>query len=311
MFSNAAFRKAKFNMSYRLPSIFALQAFEAVARHRSFKKAAEELNLTPGAISQKISKLEQWLDVILLERTTQGVTVSPLGEVYLKPIRQAILQISDATKSIRQKNGASVLTISLIPSFAIKWLIPRLGSFYANNQKITINIRSTEHLVNFSVDNVDAAVRHGLGHYEGLKSHRLFSETLVPVCSPTLLAGKHPLRELGALRHHRLLHDSAGKDWGLLLSALGVEGVDAEKGPRFSDDGLVLQAAIEGQGVALGRRALVARDLEKGSLVAPFSISMPSEFAHYLVYPEERGDGEALAAFREWLIAEARTGGDV
>jgi len=289
-------------MGFFLPSIYALQAFESVARHLSFKEAASELNLTPGAISQKIKKLEDQLETSLFDRTQTRIKLTVSGQEYLPVIRLSLSQISEASRALRKEGGPSTLNVSVTPLFAIKLFIPVLSGFNELHPEITVNTCTSVHLVDFEAENVDMAIRHGLGRYPGLISHRLFSEELVPVCSPKLLDGGAPLRGPEDLHHHTLLHHGSFHDWELWLTPFGLEGIDPTKGPRFSDDGLVIQAAIEGQGVALGRSALVRSDINKGLLVAPFNISMPSQFAYYLVYPQERQSDAAIRIFKDWIL---------
>ncbi|HEX2581694.1 MAG TPA: transcriptional regulator GcvA [Dongiaceae bacterium] len=282
------------------PSVHALRAFDAVARHLSFKKAARELNLSPGAISQKVRNLEDQLGVNLFERTQHKVILTPEGNIYLPGIRRALLEIMDSGHLIRKHKENPRLTVNTLSYFAAKWLIPRLNHFNHLHAKIVVNVNTSSELVDFVND--DVAIRHGMGQYQGLASFRLFSEDLIPVCSPALLKGEHPLRHPQDLQYHTLLHDSLGRDWGFFLRGLNIMEVDADKGPRFNDESLIFQAAIEGQGVALGRSALVAHDIQKGNLVRPFAISMPSAFAYYLVYPEDRVDNPVIAAFQRWLL---------
>lgn len=291
-------------MTYQLPSLNALRAFEAAARHLSFKQAARELHVTPGAVGQQIRRLEADLAVKLFERRTRAVMLTEAGQGYLPVVRQAFQKISDATERLSPARKVRMLTVSMLSSFAAKWLVPRLGRFQERHPDIDVRITTSGRLVDFSREDVDVAIRHGLGRYPGLRSWRLLSEDMTPVCSPALLDGPRPLRRPDDLRHHTLLHDQARRDWTLWLQALGVNGVDSARGPSFSDDGLMLQAAIDGQGVALGRGALIERDMAEGRLVAPFDVRLPSDFAYYLVCPEAPADHPNIAAFRDWLLTE-------
>jgi LysR family glycine cleavage system transcriptional activator len=204
--------------------------------------------------------------------------------------------------------------LSTVPSFAAKWLVPRLGRFRAAHPEIDLRISASLRLVDFAREDFDVAVRMGRGNYPGLRVNALFGEVMFPVCSPRLLAGPKPLRRPEDLRHHVLLHDvdvlassaAAPQAWRLWLERAGVRGVDVERGPVFEDSAMLLDAAIEGQGVALGRSALVAADLAAGRLVRPFDISLPFELTHYLVCPEATADRPRIAAFRAWLLAEAK-----
>lgn len=289
-------------MKKRLPPIGSLLAFEAAARHLSFKKAAEELNLTPGAISQKIGKLEQIVGVTLFRRTPHQFSLTVHGETYLPAIRQSLQQISVATTELVQHSHAPTLTISIDPSFAVKWLLPRLSDFNDKHPDITVNINTTNRLIDFDREDIDLAIRHGLGDYKGLFCQKLFTENFVPVCSPALLTADPPLRSADDLKHHTLLHDIMGREWPLFTDILGISGVDTSQGPKFSSSILILQAALDGQGVALVRSALVQKELANGSLVQPFDISMPSDFAYYLVYPKTASENKNIMAFGDWII---------
>ena len=201
---------------------------------------------------------------------------------------------------------AGPLTISTFPTFAAKWLVPRLGSFTARYPEMDVRIGATSDLVNFARDHVDLAVRQGQGKYAGMRSDILGHADLFPVCGPALMEGPHPLREPADLRHHHLLHNQRAAEWSLWLHAHGVEGVDPARGTRFSDDALALEAAIKGQGVAITREPLAEADLASGALVRPFRQTTPDLFAYYLVYPQEREHHPKIAAFREWIVEEMR-----
>lgn len=291
-------------MDYRLPPLKALRAFEAAARHLSFKQAAAELHVTPGAVGQQISRLEADLGTPLFRRLTRSVELTAAGRAYLPVVRSAFQEISDATKRVDASSDFETVTVSLPPSFAIKWLVPRLGRFRERWPDIDVRVTTTGRLVDFDRENVDVAIRHGLGQYPGLCSWRLMSEDLSPVCSPTLAIGELPLKQPGDLKRHTLLHDQDHRDWTMWLQAAGTEGVNSKRGLTFSDEALMLQAAIEGQGVALGRTTLVERDIAEGRLVRLFDVAMPSAFAHYLVCPEATAAVPKINAFRDWLLAE-------
>jgi LysR family transcriptional regulator, glycine cleavage system transcriptional activator len=213
--------------------------------------------------------------------------------------------LETATAELLAGRAGCALTASVLPSFAAKGLVPRLGRFRAANPEIDLRISTSQHLVDFAREDVDVGIRMGRGHYPGLRVDRLFGETLVPVCSPALLEGEHPLRRPEDLRHHVLLHDDDYTGWQLWLELAGVAGVDARRGPMFTDSGMVVQAAAESQGVALARTALAAWDIAAGRLVRPFAIGMPHDLAYYLVCPEASAERPRIAAVRAWLMAEA------
>ncbi len=292
-------------MTYPLLSLNALRAFEATARRLSFKEAARELFVTPGAVSQQVKALEEGLNVQLIRRLTRAIELTEAGHTLLAGLREPFQRISDAVESLAERDSTGPLILSVLPSFAAKWLVPRLGRFQTAHPEIDLRISATNHSVDFTREDADAAIRHGLGKYPGLRSDWLLSGELFPVCSPKLLEGPRPLKKPEDLRHHTLLHATPGNEWSLWLRAQGAEGVDAARGPHFSDDALMLEAALEGQGVAISRGPLVAGDLADGSLVRPFQLTIPEELAYYLVCPEATAGRPKIGAFRTWLLAEA------
>jgi LysR family glycine cleavage system transcriptional activator len=293
-------------MSRRLPPLNALRAFEAAARHLSFTRAAAELHVTQTAISHQIRALEERLGVRLFRRLPRGLLLTEEAQHYLPPVRDAFDRIAAATAQLAGGASSGSLTVSVLPSFAAKWLVPRLGRFRAAHPNLDLRISASSQLVDFARDDVDVGIRMGPGHYPGLRVDRLFGESMVPVCAPELQSGPHPLRRPGDLRHHVLLHDDDHSGWQLWLELAGVEGVDAGRGPVFTDSAMVVQAAAEGQGVALARSVLAAGDLAAGRLVRPFEISVPHDLAYYLVSPEATAEQPRIRAFRAWLLAEAR-----
>ena len=292
-------------MARRLPPLNALRAFEAAARHLSFTRAAEELNVTQAAISHQVKGLEERLGIILFRRLNRALLLTDAGQAYLPAVRDAFDLLAEATGRLKALDRVGVLTVSVLPSFAAKWLVPRLGRFSQAHRDIDIHIAPSEHLTDFAREDVDIAIRYGKGEWPGLRAHRLLTEEYFPVCSPDILKGRYRLRTPAELRHHTLLHGDMDIDWRMWLMAAGVEGVDETRGPMFSDSSMVIQAAVEGQGVALGRSALAAADLAAGRLVKPFDISLPATVAYYVVCPTATADYPKIAAFRDWVIAEA------
>ncbi|MBI3992042.1 MAG: transcriptional regulator GcvA [Candidatus Lambdaproteobacteria bacterium] len=292
-------------MKYQLPPLNGLRAFEAAARHLSFKEAARELFVTPGAISQQIKHLEDDLGQRLFQRVNRTIRLTEVGRLLLPAVSDAFQGIADALARLRTDEVDGPLTVSVLPSLAVKWLVPRLGRFRARHPQIDVRISASPRFVNFDVEDVDLAVRHGMGHWAGLTAVWLMPGDLFPVCSPELLKSGPPLRTPQDLRLHTLLHTETRDEWPLWLRMHGVSGIDPLRGPSFSDDGMVVQSAIEGQGVALGRSALVAEDLHQGRLIKPFDLSMPSALAYYLVYPEGHENRPKIAAFRAWILEEA------
>jgi LysR family glycine cleavage system transcriptional activator len=292
-------------MKRRLPPLSALRAFEAAGRLLSFTKAAEELHVTQAAISHQVKSLEEWLGRPLFRRRNRQVFLTEFGQAYLPAIGQALDGLDEATRRLLRQEDGGTLTVSVLASFAATWLVGRLGQFRELHPNIDVRINVSDQLVDFAREDIDMAIRYGAGDWPGLKVIKLLTEDLFPVCSPKLLQGPRPLRRPADLRHHTLLHDDMRIDWRIWLMAAGIEGIDATRGPGYSNSALVIQAAIAGQGVGLGRSPLVRADLEAGRLVKPFDIALPSEFAFYLVYPEAAAEQPKIVAFSEWLLNTA------
>lgn len=295
----------------RLPPLNALRAFEAAARHLSFTRAADELAVTQAAVSHQVKALEEWLGLRLFERENRTIYLTREGQRYLPAVRAALDTLAEATRRLTQGDARGALTVSVLPSFAAKWLLPRLNGFRQSQPEIDVRISSADHLVDFAREDVDLAVRMGNGQWTGVTSIKFLEENLFPVCSPNLLQGPHPLRRPEDLKFHTLLHDDMRQDWRTWLLAAGVEGVDPSRGPGYTDSSLVIQAAVEGQGIALGRSALAASDLAQGRLVKPFEVTLPATFAYYVVFPPAAGEQPKVTAFVDWLLATAAAERDV
>ncbi|MBT3787940.1 MAG: transcriptional regulator GcvA [Alphaproteobacteria bacterium] len=292
-------------MARRLPPLNALRAFEAAARHLSFTKAADELFVTQAAISHQVKALEAWLGQPLFLRKNRNLYLTEAGQSYAGPLGMAFDEIDTATARLNALDSSGTLTVSVLPSIAAKWLVPRMRGFREQYPDIDVRLSPSTHLTDFSREAVDVVLRYGRGDWFGMKSDLFLTEDIFPVCSPELLKGRYPLNEPADLRHHTLLHDDYFEDWTRWLLAAGVEGVESERGPVYEDSANILQAAIAGEGVALGRSALAADDLAAGRLVRVFNISLPREFAYYVVAPEASADRPKVAAFRHWVIETA------
>ncbi len=295
-------------MSRHLPSLKALRVFEAAARHLSFTAAAQELHVTQAAVSHQIKALEAFLGVDLFRRLNRGLMLTEEGQAYLPSVRRAFDLLREATERLMERDESGTLTVTVLPSFGARWLVARLGRFRAAYPDIDVFVKPTAEIVDFTRENVDVGIRYGRGQYPGMRTDRLMSEELMPVCSPDLVEGPHPLREPGDLLHHTLLHDESHGDWRTWLLAAGVEGVDPTRGPVFTDSSMLVQAAVAGQGVALARGVLAADALAAGRLVRPFELGLPTEYAYYIVCPESKAERPKIVAFREWLLAEATAG---
>jgi LysR family glycine cleavage system transcriptional activator len=307
----------------RLPPLNALRAFEAAARLLSFKKAAKELHVTPGAVSHQIKLLEDHLGFALFRRLTRALELTPEAHAMLPKVREGLENLAEAVERVRARQASYALTVMTPPNFAARWLVPRLTRFPELHPKVDrhsatrlamIDERENGHPAALPVDTPEEApivmVRFGEGRYPGGHVDQLFSAVYVPVCSPKLLTGAHPLRKPADLRFHTLLHDQTvaeegvRPDWQDWFQAVGVDGVDASRGPSFSNASLALEAAIEGMGVALTMKPLVRSEIQAKRLVVPFDIPAPAAFSYYLVTPEASAQNPAVAAFREWILAE-------
>lgn len=291
-------------MRLELPPLNAIPAFEAAARHKSFTRAAEELYVTHGAISRQVKNLEEYLGQQLFRRLPRSLELTPPGRTYLEVVRQSLSLLSDGTKDMRRHQQDKPITISVIPSFAVRWLVPRLDRFYRAHPGIEVLLNASFSMVDFSKEDIDLAIRLGGGNWGGLNSELLMTIDITPVCSPALMEGEHPLDSPGSLAHHTLLHDTTRDGWRAWLRLSGVKGVDHQRGPLFNDHNVLLQAAIDGLGVGLARKRLVKDDLANGRLVQPFPVWLPSEVAYYIVFPKRRSNPK-LDAFKSWLLEEA------
>ena len=286
-----------------LPPLDALRVFEAAARRLSFAAAAEELHLTASAVSHRIKTLEGQLGLVLFERLTRKVRLTPAGRAYAAAVADAIAILREATRRLAAEANRP-LTASVTPLFGARWLLPRLARFEAAHPGITVRLISTLRMANFTADGVDCAVRFGRGIWPGLAAHRLMSLDYVPVCAPALMR-QGRLKAPSDLARHTLLHAEATADaWRMWLVAAGASGVDPGSGQVLSDTTAVIQAAIDGIGVAISDRKFIERELKQRRLVIPFSIDMPSGGAFYFVYPDGRADDRRVSAFRDWVLAE-------
>jgi LysR family glycine cleavage system transcriptional activator len=294
----------------RLPPLNALRAFEAAARHLNFSRAADELSVTPGAVSQQIQNLEDYVGASLFKRTPRGLLLTDAAQTALPALREAFDRLAEAASLLTAAVDGRRLTLTAPPSFAAKWLVPRLGRFEASHPQVDVWLSADMELVDFGVGDVDLAVRYGAGPYPGLEAVRLMHETVIPVMSPELNAAT-PLERPADLARHVLLHDGSPDaddscpDWQMWLAARGVKGVDGARGPRFNQSSLVIEAALSGRGVALAKRTLAQDDLDAGRLVAPMAITTSVDFAYYVVHPKAKGRLPQVKAFVAWILGEA------
>lgn len=293
-------------MAGALPSLNGLKAFEAAGRHLNFRLAAEEIGVTQGAVAQQVRGLEQALNAKLFERLPRGLALTEEGRKFLAPVQRAFRLIEDATEEIRPRQA--VLTLSVTPSLASKWLVPRLGAFLESHPDLDVRVVAGAGLANFQSDGVDIAVRQGRPPFgPGLSTELLFPFEVYPVCSPALQAGKDPVLEPNDLARQVLLHDAHGL-WPLFLEQFGVaEPMAMSRALKFSQTSLALDAALAGQGVALASDPLVAEDLAAGRLCRPLEISMKSDMGFYIVAPRSPRNAGHVKRMRDWLLAESRS----
>ena len=292
-------------MLRRLPSLNALKAFEAAARHESFTKAANELSVTQGAVSHQVKALEVELGLRLFNRERQRLVITDAGRSYLEVVRDAFDRLALGTNRVLQLQTSGVLAVSASPNFATKWLVHRLGRFIETHPEIDLRVSGSHQHVDFVNEDIDLAIRHGDGQWPGLSVTRLCVEELFPVCSPKFMRGRNALRSPADLKRRTLLHVDDRRQWSKWLEAADVPTTGIERGPIFNQSHMVIDAAVDGQGIALARTALAAWDLCAGRLVRPFPLALKAPYAYWIVCPKTTADLPKISIFREWLLAEA------
>jgi len=289
-------------MADRLPPMQALRAFDAAARARSLTRAAETLNLTHSAISHQIKALEADFGVRLIERAGRGIRLTDEGERFASRVRAVLSDLADAVREVTERANPRQLRVSVMPSFAARWLLPRIGRFFAAHPDIDLDVNANNALADFRRDDVDVAIRNGLGDWPGLTSEYVLDDFYFPVCSPRLDNGRLPARP-AELAQYTLLR-SEGDLWKPWFEAAGLDWPEPSRGPTFSDSSHTMQAAIEGQGIALARTSLLGDDVRNGVLIRLFDVVVPSPRKYFLVYPPRLADSPKLAPFRQWLFDE-------
>lgn len=309
----------------RLPPLNALRAFEAAARHSSVHKAARELHVTPAAVSHQVKGLEEFLGIMLFKRSPRRITLTPAGEACLPKLTAAFEQMAQAVAAAQQFAHAGRVVVTVPPALATKWLIPKLSTFRDRHGDIDLRISARQSLVDRSrgendqgthlLDGGDIAIRFGDGDYPGYVTHKLFTSYSLPMCSPRLLEGPNALRTPDDLRNHTLLHyesdiammDVGRPNWASWLKAADVRGVNTRRGPTFNHVALAMQAAADGLGVVLGIPVMASEEIAEGSLVAPFSLSLPTGASYYLVHTAAAEREPSIMAFRDWILSEAHS----
>jgi LysR family glycine cleavage system transcriptional activator len=312
-------------MTYRLPPLNALRAFEAAARHLSFKDAGEELSVTPTAISHQIRGLEEYLGFQVFHRLTRALELTREGRAMLPKVREGLECFATAIEATRLHAAGGRLQVTSPPAFLTRWLIRHLPKFTAEHPEVELHMAASLDTIDgrdslgvsglegidVRDDETEVFIRFGRGQYDGCRIDRLFAPAYAVVCSPRLLFGMRPLNVPSDLRRHNLLHDQSIMElldrptWAEWLQVAGVSGIDADAGTHFSDPGLVLSAAIDGVGVALASKPLVEAEVAAGRLVVPFDIVIRRTQAYYLVVPEAVADRPIVNVFRSWLRGEA------
>ena len=292
-------------MSKRLPPLNALRVFDAAARHLSFTKAADELFVTQAAVSHQIKSLEDFLGLKLFRRRNRSLLLTEEGQSYYLDIKEIFTSINEATRKLQARSAKGALTVSLPPSFAIQWLVPRLSGFNAAYPGIDVRIQAVDREEDKLADDVDVAIFYGRGNWTGLRTERLYAEFLLPVCAPTILTGEHGLKVPADLANHTLLHDTSRRAWMAYTRQLGVPQINVQQGPIFSHSAMVVQAAVHGQGIALVNNVMAQSEIEAGRLVCPFNDVLVSKNAFYLVCHDSQAELGKIAAFRQWLLARA------
>lgn len=290
----------KTDHSIRLPSLRALQVFEVAARHGSFTRAARELHLTQGAVSRHVQELEAALGCELFVRSGPNLTVTTTGQQLGVDVQHALRGLHTAVERARPARGARRITLSMLPSVATKWMAPRIARLVHDLPELDLRITASRHFVDFEAEDVDAAIRYGRGAWPGMQVTHLSDETVFPVCAPGL-AQSLALEQPEDLLRAKLLHSDIAEDWLAWFQAAGVPSPSIPRGPTIGDDAAMLQAAIDGQGVALGRSVLVADDLALNRLMAPFDTRLTASYRYWFVVPESAAQRPGVSAVRDWL----------
>jgi LysR family transcriptional regulator, glycine cleavage system transcriptional activator len=298
-------------MDNHLPPLSALRAFEAAARHMSFSRAADELHVTPAAISHQVHALEEDLGVRLFHRMNRSIELTTSAQILLPGLSDAFAGIQSAVGRLRTHNDTGTLTVTASPSLAAKWLVLRLHRFQEQHPEVDVRISATDEVVDLTRGDFDIAIRYGCGKYPGLEVELLFTNEVFPACSPRLLTGGPPLRTPEDLSRHTLIHDQAVErdpfvpTWAMWLKAAGVKDAPAAAGLTFNSMSLAHDAAIAGQGVVLAYSNIAAADLAAGRIVRLFSLALPDPFAYYIVTAPGTLERPKVQAFRNWLRQEA------
>ncbi|MCB1858235.1 MAG: transcriptional regulator GcvA [Gammaproteobacteria bacterium] len=287
----------------KLPPLHSLRSFEAAARLGSFNGAAQEMFVTPSAVSHQIKSLEEFLGVPLFRRERRRAVLTVAGEKYLSAVEHALDEIDIATRRLQTAPNASSVNLSVVPGFLTRWLVPRIRDFQEQHPDVELRLSTSTGLIDFQHSDIDMSIYFGRGDWDQIHSEFLHNVTLVPVCSPKLLEGPHPLAKPGDLRYHTLLRVSSRQDeWKMILDTAGIARTSIDKSMTFSSTALALSAAIEGAGVALTDCILVERELKYGQLIIPLELELETSNAFFLCSPEGRKHSLGMQVFRDWIM---------
>lgn len=295
-------------MSYKLPPLNALRVAEVAGRQGSFTRAAEELHVTPGAISRQIKLLEEILGIDIFERNSQGLRLPPESQRYIKDLTEGFEKLASATRHFVHSQGAQPLHVHCTMTFALRWLVPRLASFHATFPKRNVRLTTANMPVEVQVEtgDIDIIISLGDGNWPSLDSHRLVDSELVPACSPKLAASFDRAKGIGELAQQTLLHSLAvPNDWENWQKIANVDGLDPYGGLRFESSTLAYQAAVEGIGVAIAQRCMIEDDIQFGRLVVPFDVPHKDGKAYYLIHTPTTARESRLVEFRDWLLSQS------
>ena len=285
----------------RWPNLVALRAFEAAARHQNFSRAADETHVTHGAISHQVRALEQDLGVALFTRHGKRLTITPQGLRFAQAVRYALQDIADATQVLREETRHKRLTVSAIPSFAARWLAPRLGKFIDQNPDTELVLQSSGQLHDLVRDGIDVGIRFGQGQYPGLVVERLMGDSYYPVASPGYHQGQLPTLPQQLKPAQLLRSDEPWLPW---FQAAGLKLAEPSGGVRFQDLSLLIRSAMDGDGIALVRQVVVTQEMAAGELVRLFDVAVKSTSDYYLACPPDALRKPQVQGFRRWLLEE-------
>jgi LysR family glycine cleavage system transcriptional activator len=267
--------------------------------------------VTPAAVSHQVKALEAHLGLALFQRLPRGLVLTEQARVLAPQLTRGFDRLAEAVARTRADGLQTVVSVTVLPSFAVRWLLPRLSTFRRLNPGVEVEVRAQNQAVDFRRERVDVALRYSRGGWTGLHVERFLDDAVFPVCSPALLDGPNPLRRPEDLRHHTLIHDVVTEDdepwvtWQQWLLHFGLDDVDYRRGPRYSDSHMMLEAAAAGEGVAIGRSSIMAEDLTRGRLIRPFLDVQVADYAYYFLCRTDAIDRPAVRAFRDWLVAAA------